>query len=174
MLIALSGKMGAGKNAVYEILKKLNPKFKEIKFATPIYNSMHYVQSAMGLNPHKDGKLLQLLGEHYREQQGLDFFAKMLFKNNYLHNAVITDLRMPNEFNAARAHNFKIVRVNRDLELRKQFLFGRDPEHPTEIALNSIPDSAFDFVINNNYCLARLNDDVKKMFDSLCCLVNVE
>jgi len=72
-----------------------------------------------------------------KEDQGLDDNQKF----------VVVDGRLKNEFSFFSKKGATMVRINREFELRKPFLCGRDPDHETETALD---DAKFDFVIDNN------------------------
>ncbi|WP_186648946.1 deoxynucleotide monophosphate kinase family protein [Fluviispira vulneris] len=171
MRVALAGKLGAGKNTVFEILKEIHGELREEKFAAPLYVAVSEVQQLFGETPHKDGRLLQLLGEHYRAKCGSDFFAKWLVarvKNS--DNFCITDLRFPDEFEHAKRKNIKIIKIVRDENLRAHYSAGRDLNHSTEVALDNYDDLSFDAVINNNGGLDELKkivgDVYIQLFDS--------
>ncbi len=150
--IAISGKMGSGKSSFFEIARELYPDldFVDEKFAGPIYESMRSVQRYLDLEPIKDGKLLQLLGSHYREQYGKKFWVEKFFDYETTRNHIVTDVRFPEELEECAERGYITVRIHRQDNLRLSCAANRDPHHISEIALDSVSDSAFDYIINNN------------------------
>lgn len=166
MRIALSGKMGAGKNTVYDMLKKLNNDLNELKFAKPLYDCAAKIQEELELDVEKDGKLMQMLGEYYRNKYGQNFFAQKLINNKLWHfeHYCITDLRSEVEYQTARQYGFRIIKIEREWENRKKHSLDRDPSHHTEIALDNLAPYAFDATINNDGGLDELEAKVSNLY----------
>ena len=165
--IAVSGKMGSGKNLFLDIARKLSfaESFKEIKFAKEIYNISYQIQNYLGLPPEKDGNLLQFLGKHYRDKEGGDFWVNKCFEINkpFDTSVIITDLRYPEELEAVQREGFITIRILRQIELRLNNLGNRNLNHESETALDHLPNSAFDYTINNNGTLELFESAVSQI-----------
>jgi dephospho-CoA kinase len=150
--IAVVGKLGSGKNLFLDVAKKFYPELQliEAKFAQPIYDAMSNVQKSVEVEEHKDGKLLQLIGNHYRQEYFQDFWVERFFKKRQSNNHIITDVRFPNELLAAIENGYKTVKIERRVELRINNLGNRDIHHVSETALDTVSNNVYDFTINNN------------------------
>lgn len=169
--IAISGKMGSGKNLFLDIAKRIDSgeSYQELKFAKHIYSISHQIQTYLELPLEKDGKLLQFIGKHYRDTQGGDFWVTKLFRvvKPFTDSVIITDLRYPEELEAVRKEGFTTVRIKRQVELRINNLGNRDLNHESEVALDKIQDSAFDYTINNNGSLELFEDAVSQILKEI-------
>ena len=188
--IAISGKANSGKNTVGKLIYKcLYEEFKGrkhlskeyIAFADPIKKIARTMfpdlpekfltgpsnfRSEIIPNAFKDGKPLtvrQLLidigmsGRSYKENIWLDVFDSTY---QYLVNRgkkviIVTDVRFLNEFGHLKTKGFTNIRVIRDSFLKI--------DHASETSQDAIPDSDFDFIINNNGSLKDLKEEVKKI-----------
>lgn len=122
--------------------------------------------------------LLQMVGTMYREIDP-DVWIKALFADidkeqsilkqyGYAPEAiVITDCRMPNEYEALKERGYTFIRINVDAEVRKQRMKVRgdsftenDMKHHTETFYDSFE---CDYEISNNGTL----DDLKHEIDSV-------
>jgi dephospho-CoA kinase len=159
MRLAFSAKAGSGKSEAMKIIKELLPgnQIVNVKFADDLYDIMYMIQDHLGMKRHKDGKFLQLIGTSWgRELDKNIWVNRFKDKINKISkespNAVIIcdDVRMVNEFFCTQNEGFTMIRINRDLDLRKASLVGRDVNHPSETEQDIIPDESFDYVVNNN------------------------
>lgn len=150
--IALIGKLGSGKNLFLDIARKFYPEldFQEAKFAQPIYDTVSSVQTSLGLPITKDGKMLQFIGSHYREEYNQNFWVDKFFSKPIESNHIITDVRFPNELFTSTLCGYVTIKINRKLELRMNNLGNRDIHHISETALDSTSDTVYNFTINNN------------------------
>lgn len=169
MKICLVAKFGSGKNATFDILKTLNPNFKELKFASKMYEVMSVTQRMLGLHLFKDAKFLQFIGQHFKDLFGMEFWIRQVEEDNYLDEnfLCLTDGRFSFEIEWARQNGFTIVKLVRDDELRMPFRAGRDPNHISETALDHLPDSTYDYIIKNDGTLDDLQVKVKILYDNL-------
>lgn len=165
MKIAVSGKLGSGKNLFLEIARYLNKDvlIEEGKFAQKIYDCTWAVHKTLGHNPYKDGKLLQFIGEHYREIFGKTFWIDRLFNEQPLDYHIITDMRFPEELAAAKKKGYTTVRIHRKEEWRLEHKGNREVNHISETALDKTPDGEFDYIINNNGSLVLFESAVAEV-----------
>jgi hypothetical protein len=64
---------------------------------------------------------------------------------------IISDCRFPNELKTLHEIGAVVIRLRRNYDLiSEESKAGRDPTHISETALDHLPDSAFDFVIDNH------------------------
>jgi hypothetical protein len=64
---------------------------------------------------------------------------------------IISDCRFPNELKTLHEIGAVVIRLRRKYDLiSEESKAGRDPQHISETALDHLPDSAFDFVIDNH------------------------
>lgn len=151
--IAISGKFGCGKSTFFEVARKQFPNlnFVEGKFASNIYHLQNIIQKELGVIREKDGKLLQFLGSHFKEEYGEDIWIKKYFDQQRVGtNEIITDCRFPIEMKTCRQKDYYLIRIDRQYQLRANNQGNRNPNHISETALDKVPDYEFDYVINNN------------------------
>lgn len=77
---------------------------------------------------------------------------------NWRTNVVIPDVRFKNEIDGLRAHGAKLIRIVRS----GSGLVGGAGQHTSETEQASIPDDAFDTVIQNDGTLAELGEAVAR------------
>jgi dephospho-CoA kinase len=164
-IILISGKQGSGKTTVTNalILKAARKDFNAmgVIFAQTIYDIHDYIRELMRFRgierPHKDGKLLQLLGTEWgRNLIDENVWVDALIGN--LHNIapepkdnqlfVVSDCRFKNEFDGIDAFR---VRLEAPREIRKARCDAwRDTDtHPSEIDLDEYAaQGKFDVTIN--------------------------
>lgn len=152
MKLAVSGKMGSGKSSFYKVAKTFFPMFDgcEAKFALPLYMMQDAVYNTLGTVCEKDGVLLQFLGDHFKDKYGEDFFIKEYAKYELPYNTILTDLRFPSELEWCKENGYTTIRILRQRELRMNNMGNRNEWHKSEIALDNIPLTCYDYVINNN------------------------
>jgi hypothetical protein len=102
--------------------------------------------------------LLQHLGtEGWRAQygddvwvRGLDAVARTLVDAHGVARFVIADARFPNELDAVERLGGSLVRVSAPARVATNGMSAEARLHPSETALDHIPDSRFDFVVQND------------------------
>lgn len=165
--ICLSGKLGSGKNLFLELAEKNFPELEifEEKFAYPIYDIQEMIQDKLNIENHKDGKLLQFIGNHFREYDKDIWVKQFIKRDKYCNddNVIITDCRFPNELEACNSLGYTTVRIKRQQEFRGNNLGNRDFNHISETSLDKYPDVNFDFTINNNGSLEMFEEAVKQV-----------
>ena len=76
-----------------------------------------------------------------------------------LPNWIITDTRFPNEMEAVKKHSGLVIKVERDLLLRKGYSKPTESDlHPSETALDEYTE--WDYVIENNGTIQELHQKV--------------
>lgn len=177
MLIAITGKAGAGKStAARELTAALG--FVEIAFADALKESVKHkfglsdsdvytqegkksLHPVWGLTP---GEILQKEGtEATRHIWGEDFWLRR-WRMSYdahlgyeLHDVIVPDCRFDNEAEYIRSLGGRIVRIVRPDSAP---LEGRDPNHPSE---RGISDHLVDEVIVNDRSLKDLKVAIKNI-----------
>lgn len=151
--IAVSGKLGCGKDLFLTKAQEFFPKldFQNEKMAKSIYNLTSLIQDSLYIPRIKDGRLLQFIGNHYRDLYP-DIWVDSFFTNTHdvNSNVIVTDVRYPNELEACKQKGFTTIRILRQDEFRLNNLGNRDLKHLSETALDDTPITEYDYVINNN------------------------
>lgn len=180
MLIAITGKAGAGKSTAAEALVK-SLGFVELAFADPLKQSVMHkfglsegdvysqegkktVHPVWGITP---GEILQREGtEVTRAYWGDDFWLRRWRMNYDAHlgygmkDVIVPDCRFDNEAEFIRSMGGKIVRIVRP---DSGPLEGRDPNHPSE---RGISDKLVDTVIINDGTLEQLRSRTKGLVNT--------
>jgi hypothetical protein len=120
---------------------------QELTFAKGIYAIADYTQRAAGLPVKKDRKLLQMIGMWGREQDPY-IWVKNVEKEieETYSNLFVGDLRFLNEFAMLKKNGFLCVKIERDEA-------GIGGDHISEVELDSLPNSEWDYVLSNNESL---------------------
>lgn len=166
MIIGLSGRAHAGKDTLADYLVQ-NYGFTKVAFADELkllcasnFN-LSNDQLYGNLKETKDYRykkspreILQATGQFYRSID-IDFWVKrcldkLLVNKNY----VITDVRLRNEYDAVKALNGKIIRINRNSDLRGYVSNSND------ISETDLNNHNFDLTIENNGTLIDLYNKI--------------
>lgn len=172
-IIAISGKIGSGKDTVFDIIKRINPTYQNVKYAeklkviasilTGVPRHMFESQDfkAQPMTKEWGGMtyrtFLQRLGtDAMRNGLHDSVWVNALFADlTHTSKWVITDCRFPDEAAAVKARGGVVIRVNRGSK--------RDNEHISETALDNY--DGFDYVIDNNGTLEELEENVRQIMD---------
>lgn len=165
MIIGISGKAGAGKDALATYLLEFLPDYQRRKFADPL-KQVAVILTGWPDQHSPAGKAHFLrdygmtVGE-FQQKLGTDAIRNHLAKNAWVIAAfasvnrdskwVFTDIRFPNEAQAIRDRGGILVRVNRK---QRGQLCGRSEKHESETALDGWRD--WDFVFDNDGTLEQL------------------
>lgn len=156
--IAFSYKARSGKDtcAEYAVSKHGG---QIVKFADHLYDLMYKIQDHCGFKREKDSILLQWIGSDYGRAKDENVWVKQTVKKidkilteDPFANIFITDARFPNEVESLKKLGFIVCKVNRSIDNRGDI--GRDPNHSSEISLDSYNE--WDFIIENNGTLEEL------------------
>lgn len=175
--LAFSAKAGSGKSKAIQLIREnlYSPKFINVKFADDLYEIMHLVQDHLGMQRHKDGRFLQLIGSEWGRSKDKDIWVNRfkdkidkISKENPDCVIVCDDVRMVNEFFCAQNLGFTMIRIKRNLDLRQSSLLNRDCNHPSETEQDLIPDESFDHVIYNNGSVEHLRQKLLQIIHKEC------
>ena len=182
--IGICGKMGSGKTTIvqglaYHLKQQVgedNSTVLLLKFAQPIYEAVSSLHVSTDPKPRS---FMQRYGELCREEFNDDVFERALEKrmldiiNNELpqRNADYTlflcdDIRFKGEEELLRKHNFLLLKVEADDDIRKERLgitYVND-QHRSEKELEEIK---IDRVIKNNDDFIKLMDELKDIVFNL-------
>lgn len=180
VFIAFGHTMRSGKDtAVSHLIKKYGG--QNVKFASPIYDIVSFVQQKAGMTVEKDRNALRFVGQQFKTLYGEDIWVRMitntiessidnciqmiegekrnLFIKNYIY---ISDLRFKNEFAALRDHGFALVDIN-PTYLGKQ-------EKEKHISERDLDDADFDYTVENHH-LPTFLETISSIHDYIvtCC-----
>lgn len=156
-IVAVAGKMRAGKDTFGEVFLEHHPEFIRVAFADPLKEEYAATQniSVEEVNLNKDFHRQNLIdyGQFRRDQEPLYWVNKAV---NTPGDKIITDVRFLNEFEALKALGAVMVRVESDLGQRsKRGLIISDST--SETALDNRTD--WDFVLYNNLDLESFKQE---------------
>ena len=180
IIIAISGKIGSGKDTVADMITSYfnSTWFKKRAFATRVKEvvatmtkttvEQNISQEGKSYIPkgfnHSLGKLQQIIGEGMKPLLGTDIWANCLMNSEEKLPlfTVISDLRYKVEANTIRksTKNTLLIRVDGDpVNIRKMNLANRDLDHISETDLDDY--TGFDYHIDNSdITLHKLNSKV--------------
>jgi phosphomevalonate kinase len=164
-LIAISGKMRAGKDTFGEIFLERFPSFQRVAFADPLkeeYGELHNL-SVEEINLHKEVHREGLIahGAMRRAQNKLYWVNKALEKP---FDKIITDLRWDHELEAVKALGGIIIRIESfSSERAKRGKIINDD--PSETSLDLITN--WDYVIENNGSLEEFRERSLEVINDL-------
>lgn len=179
MIIGLSGKMGAGKDTVADLLQEMHPEMRRASFALRVKQVVALLTgTSAAFNATAEGKqsvapgyedtgmtlgrMQQLVGQGMRDVVCDDIWVRSVLNEAAAADAattIITDVRYPNEVLEILKRGGAVYRIVRDVS--GEFTAGRDTEHPSETALDHFPASAFTGVIANDGTLSELRAKVR-------------
>src|SRR3990167_7983102 len=153
MKIALSGKQGSGKSELAQYLIKTYG-FVHLSFAKAIKEyamEHHQLTWEQAFGKEKNRELLQKIGREGREIN-INYWVDAILETittDPSKNYIIDDVRYENEYDLLKGHNFVMVRIEADENLRKQRLEMTfiHPNHVSETALDE--GFQWDMVIHN-------------------------
>jgi len=191
--IAISGKAGSGKDTV---AKMLPIAYKQITGNMPFYTIealANPIKEIVGImfpnisskvlygpsenrselvpNAYLNGenitcrRLLQHLGTEVCREYNKNIWLDVLdyrAKQSELQGKdlfIVSDCRFLNEFEYLKNHSYITIRIERKNHLNMT--------HSSEIDLDEIPNSEFDFVIDNNKSMEELNEQVLNILSKL-------
>lgn len=181
-IIGISGKYGAGKDTVAEIIRDLYPEYVHERFSanvkkvtaiiTGTTEEEQYTREGKDTIPegmeHTIAYYQQKIGGGIRELIDDEVWVRSVL--NKKEKMVITDTRYKSEVRAIEARGGIVLRIERP-NCSDEFCQGRDPNHSSEIDLDDWP---FENVIINDGDLALLRTKVVRFFAGLSIAVTDE
>lgn len=163
VFVALSGSAGCGKSTIADLLAKYYG-FRKLSFARRLKEICYELYPHLVEKPKEEQRgTLQKFGDYTRSiylncwrdvvlrtLKGL-IRADLILSDFTRYQpmcVVIDDMRFKNEYDALKAAEFKLVRINRDKELRRKWGYNVDDEHKSE---HELDEMSFDLVIRNDY-----------------------
>lgn len=167
-IIIFSGKQYSGKDTAAKILLDKMPNYKRcamgdiIKLTYGAQNGLTYEEIEQ--NKPKYRQDLINLG-NWGRQQSPDYWLEKIIEHDG--NIVVTDVRVPHEYEIFKKAGAKTIRIEATREIRSQrgTLIGEDDI--TEIGLDNIKD--WDFIIDNNSTYENLEKQVTEIVKLLLC-----
>jgi len=149
--IGLSGKKGSGKTTVAMTLVG-NWGFVRLSFADKLKRicSEMFPDIAVG-DKEEFRRVLQRVGTNFRQIQPYCWINYLLRKiSPSMKRVVIDDVRYRNEYSALKSLGFKLVRLERNDRLRREWGYDIYDDHPSETELDD-PIIKWDLRIINDY-----------------------
>ena len=166
-IIIFSGKQYSGKDTAAKIMLEMMPDFRRcaigdiIKLTYGQQHNLTYEQIEKDKPKYRAG--LIELGNWGRSIDS-DYWLKKIIEQEG--NIIVTDVRVPHEYEIFKAAGATTIRVETERNLREQRggkLVGEDDI--TEVGLDNVRD--WDFIINNNFDYATLKNNVKNIVNNL-------
>ena len=178
MNIVLISEAGGGKDLISTILSR-HYGYNRYAFADNVKKvAEKWYPDLYGNGQAKPRWLLQKIGTMFREVDS-DVWIKAMFKEidcnkdearryGYSDESiVVTDCRMPNEYEALKSRDFIFIRINVDEEVRNERMKERgdsftenDMKHHTETFYDSFE---CDYEVSNNGTLEELEEEVHRV-----------
>ena len=170
-IIALTGKMGAGKSEVASYLLSRIPKSSLVKLAQPLYDIQDYAYGRIYKKPDgKDRKLLQYLGTEWGRSIDPNLWVdiwttEVLHRLMFKSDTVITDdARFDNEAATAISRGGVVLRVEADDSVRGSRIQLNGNSHKSELGVN---DCYIYATIYNNGTIEDLHKNIDYLLETL-------
>ena len=171
VLLAFGCEARVGKDTAVEYLITKNGGIK-IFFASPLYDIQNYTHKRLGLEPQKDRKFLQIIGDWGREKTPHLFINVLLREidsdcvtangvSSEKRNIYVSDVRYPNEFFSLKNRGFTMVRLT-----RKNRFVSADQNITTHSSENSLQDYPWDIILSNNGRLSDLYTKLDRVYNA--------
>jgi hypothetical protein len=181
-VIGVSGKAQHGKDTFAALLRDVAAAHGQnlliLPFALPLKARVYGMlpkaplEDVMDRKPIEVRQLLQFAGtEEGRNVYGTDFWVRQIEYYvahlrrvaPFVHGIIVPDARFPNEI-AFTSRYGASVRIHSD----RPTLTGEAAQHPSETALDAVPDAAFEYVITNlsSTSLDELQEQAIRLFES--------
>lgn len=167
MIIIFSGKQYSGKDTAAKIMLNAMPNFKRCAMGDIIKLTYGKEKGLTYEEIEKNKPLYRQdlinLGNWGRSQDH-DYWLKKILEQDG--DIIVTDVRVPHEYEIFKSANAIAIRVEASREVRaaRGELVGETDI--TEVGLDNITD--WDYVINNNSDYEALKEQVNKIIEDLC------
>jgi len=155
--IGLSGKSGCGKSTIADALIK-NYGFEKYSFAKRIKEICEELFPEL-MKQDKESKrwVFQKFGTEYCRSIKHDVWVDIVIQQirqaqpRYTERIIVDDVRFLNEFLKLQRNGFKLIRIERNDELRAKFGYNVKDKHPSERQLDDLKVSWWDLVVHNDF-----------------------
>lgn len=148
--------MGVGKDEAVSYLLSSHGGTR-VAFAMPLYDIQEYAQRVCGFKIEKDRRFLQWVGTEWARCVDPNVWVRALLRSvPESGNIFLSDLRFLNEFAALKADGWTCVKLVRTSSTER--VGTGSNEHQSEHELDSMSDTAWDHVIENNGTLEEFYD----------------
>lgn len=170
-IILISAKATSGKDSVAEILKRLMDKDNKKVLVTHYADLLKYICKTFfgwdGVKDEKARSLLQRVGTDTIRKQNPDYWVEFIseflkmFPNEW-DAVIIPDCRFPNEITQMLLDGWDVftVRVN-----RLNYISPLTEEQQNHISETALDGYQFDYYIDSESGLDKLETEVKKMYE---------
>ena len=166
-IIIFSGKQYSGKDTAAKIMLDAMPEYKRcamgdiIKITYGKQHNLTYEQIEADKARYRAG-LIEL--GNWGRAQDPDYWLKKILEQDG--NIIVTDVRVPHEYEIFKKAGAIAIRIEADRKLRQHRggqLVGEDDI--TEVGLDNITD--WDYVIDNNFDYQTLEQNVEKIIEQI-------
>jgi hypothetical protein len=180
-IIAISGKMASGKDALTSLIRKNNYTFNKVAFADKLKHIVAVMcdmpiesqYSEAGKNtfiPEFNmtcGELQQTIGTDVLRSWDKNVHIAMTKRRlEPSKNYILSDVRFENEGNSAMDMGAFMVRINVGEQAKKDRVkYVRDPNHPSETGMNNW--TSWDYIYNNDGTLKDLEKVALDILDKV-------
>jgi len=154
--IALSGKAGCGKSTIADALVE-HYGFERHSFAKRLKEICEELFPELTKQDKNSYRwALQKFGDDTRKIK-TDVWIDIVLNDieqaqpRYKERVVIDDVRYLNEFLKLQRNGFKLIRIERNDELRAKFGYNVKDRHPSECQLDDLKVSWWDLVVHNDF-----------------------
>jgi hypothetical protein len=165
MKIAFVGKMGTGKDTcVNYLLNKYGG--TKLSFSEPLYEILHFAQKKCGFKIEKDRKFLQLVGTEWARNVDENVWIKLMVEKSkkITGNMYCSDVRFINELKFLKEDGWTCIKINRN-KVNVDRVGSGSNNHLSEIEIDKMDSTLFDFIIDNNSSLEELYSKINKVFN---------
>lgn len=166
--IAFAGKARSGKDTACDFLIKEYGGTK-VAFAKPLYDILYYAQDRCGISRSKDRKFLQYIGTEWGRSINNNMWVDLALHSVPRYgNVFLSDLRFPNELQALKQAGWVCIKlVRQEDQVGDDRISDSEKTHTSETSLDSIPDSEFEYVIENNSSMEVFREKLSSIYQNI-------
>jgi hypothetical protein len=161
MKLAFIGKMGTGKDTCVDYLLKTYGGTK-LSFSEPLYDILYYAQNKCGFKNEKDRKFLQFIGTEWARHKDENVWINLMIEKSKKVDGILycSDVRFMNELDILKKEGWICIKINRKNNYTKHRIGNGSKIHQSELEIDMMDISMFDFIINND-------DNVESLYNKL-------
>jgi hypothetical protein len=162
--IAFGYRCGVGKDTAVDVLIEKHGG-NRISFAGPLYEIQTYAQKVCGFEQVKDRKFLQWVGTDWARTKEPGVWVRLALDLCKPGNNFISDMRFINEFKALKENGWICVKLMRDVDPGRKGTGSLT--HISETELDAVPDSEWDYIIDNSGDLDEFESQLGSLVEDL-------